>query len=262
VLLSAGALLFFVPFVWMIFGVFKNSSELTTLHPVLFPKIWSFNNFARLFDSAPYGQYYINSLIVACSATALVLLTSSIAGYVFAKKKFHGKEVIFISIIATMMIPFSVTMIPLFIIMTTLRLSNRLIAVILPAVSHPFGIYLMRRHVETIPDELVEAAVMDGASEIWIFARVIIPLSTASLSALSIFMFMFNWNSYLWPLIVLRDSMKMTLSVGIASLQMQAWISYDLSVTAGALAVVPVLIVFAFAQRHIVQGLTMTGLKS
>ena len=103
---------------------------------------------------------------------------------------------------------------------------------------------------------------MDGATEVWIYSRIILQLSTASLSALAIFMFMFNWNSYLWPLIVLRDSMKMTLSVGIASLQMQAWISYDLSVTAGALAVIPVLIVFAFAQRHIVQGLTMTGLKS
>jgi multiple sugar transport system permease protein len=161
-----------------------------------------------------------------------------------------------------MMIPFSVTMIPLFIIMTKLRLVNQLIAVILPAISHPFGIYLMRRHVETIPDELIEAAVMDGASELWIFSKVIIQLSTASLAALAIFMFMFNWNNYLWPLVVLQEDVKMTLSVGIGALQMEYWTSYDLSVTAGALAVIPVLLVFAFAQRYIVEGLTLTGMKS
>jgi ABC-type glycerol-3-phosphate transport system permease component len=257
-----GAILFFLPFIWMVFGVFKTSSELTSLHPALFPETWNLDNFIRLFDSVPYGQFYFNSLVVACSATTLVLATSSIAGYIFAKKRFRGREVIFISIIATMMIPFSVTLVPLFIIMIRFKLANTLIAVILPSVAHPFGIYLMRRHIETIPDELIEAAVMDGGSEVWIFTQIIMQLSTASLSALAIFSFMFNWNNYLWPLVVLRDSMKMTLSVGIASLQMQAWTSYDLSVTAGALAVFPVLIVFAFAQRNIVQGLTMTGMKS
>jgi multiple sugar transport system permease protein len=261
-LLGVGATIFFLPFIWMVFGVFKNSSELTSLNPTLLPAKWTLHNFVRLLQSAPYDRYYVNSLVVAVVATSGTLITSSVSGYVFAKKRFWGREVVFVAILATMMIPFSVTMIPLFILTSKLRLVNTLTAVILPAIAHPFGIYLMRRHVETIPDELVEAAVMDGASEIWIFFQVIVQLSTAAISALAIFSFMFNWNNYLWPLIVLQDSVKMTLSVGIASLQMAAWTSYDLSVTAGAAAVVPVLIVFAFAQRHIVEGLTLTGMKS
>ena len=260
--LAIGAFLFFLPFVWMVFGVFKNSSELTSLNPALFPHTWNLDNFHRLFKTAPYGRYYANSLIVACSATTLALLTSSVAGYIFAKKSFRGREVVFVTIVATMMIPFSVTMIPLFIIVTKLGLVNKLIAVILPAISHPFGIYLMRRHVETIPDELIEAAFMDGAGELWIFSKVIIQLSSASLAALAIFLFMFNWNNYLWPLVVLQENIKMTLSVGIGALQMEYWTSYDLSVTAGALAVIPVLLVFALAQRYIVEGLTLTGMKS
>ena len=260
--LAVGAVVFFVPFVWMVFGVFKTSSELTSLNPSLFPHKWGMQNFVRLFQIAPYDRYYVNSLIVAFVATLGTLLTSSVSGYIFAKKRFWGREFVFVGILATMMIPFSVTMIPLFILTTRLHLVNTLTAVILPSIAHPFGIYLMRRHVESIPDELVEAAKMDGASELWIFLRLIVQLSTASLSALAIFSFMSNWNNYLWPLIVLQDSVKMTLSVGIASLQMAAWTSYDLSVTAGALAVVPVLIVFAFAQRYIVEGLTLTGMKS
>jgi multiple sugar transport system permease protein len=261
-LLAIGAVIFFVPFIWMVFGVFKNSGELTTLHPTLFPRVWTTQNFTRLFKTAPYGAYYLNSLITTAWATAGSLLTSAIAGYVFAKKQFWGRELVFMAILSTMMVPFSATMIPLYLLVASIGLMNTLAAVVLPSVVHPFGIYLMRRHVETIPDELIEAAFMDGAPEPWVFTQVIVPLSTASLAALSIFMFMFNWNNFLWPLIVLSDAVKMTLSVGIAAFQMDAWTSYDLSVTAGALAIVPVLIVFAFAQRYIVEGLTLTGMKS
>jgi multiple sugar transport system permease protein len=261
-LLGIGAVVFFVPFIWMVFGIFKSSGELTSMHPSLFPKVWTPQNFTRLFATAPYGRYYLNSLITTVWATAGSLVTSAIAGYIFAKKRFWGREVMFLAMLSTMMVPFSATMIPLYLQVTGMGLMNTLMAVILPSLVHPFGIYLMRRHVETIPDELLEAAFMDGASERWVFVRVVVPLSTASLAALAIFMFMFNWNNFLWPLIVLRDAVKMTLSVGIAALQMDAWTSYDLSVTAGALAIVPVLIVFAFAQRYIVEGLTLTGMKA
>ena len=260
-LLTVGAIVWFIPFVWMILGFFKTSAELTSSVQNLLPKSWSLDNLRRLFDRAPYGRFYLNSLVVSFASTFGALLTSSIAGYIFAKKQFYGREVIFLGILSMMMIPFTVVLIPLFVVATRLGLVNSLWAVILPFVVHPLGIFLMRQHIETIPNELIEAAIVDGASEFWIYSKVIIPLSKSSLSALAIFIFMFSWNDYLWPLVVLQEQAKLTLPLGIAALQQERWTSFDLTVTAAAITIVPVMLVFLIAQRQIIEGMALTGMK-
>lgn len=259
-LLTVGAIVWFIPFVWMILGFFKTSAELTSSVQNLLPKSWSLDNLRRLFDRAPYGRFYLNSLVVSFASTFGALLTSSIAGYIFAKKQFYGREVIFLGILS-MMIPFTVVLIPLFVVATRLGLVNSLWAVILPFVVHPLGIFLMRQHIETIPNDLIEAAIVDGASEFWIYSKVIIPLSKSSLSALAIFIFMFSWNDYLWPLVVLQEQAKLTLPLGIAALQQERWTSFDLTVTAATITIVPVMLVFLIAQRQIIEGMALTGMK-
>lgn len=260
-LLTVGAIVWFIPFVWMILGFFKTSAELTSSVQNLLPKSWSLDNLRRLFDRAPYGRFYLNSLVVSFASTFGALLTSSIAGYIFAKKQFYGREVIFLGILSMMMIPFTVVLIPLFVVATRLGLVNSLWAVILPFVVHPLGIFLMRQHIETIPNDLIEAAIVDGASEFWIYSKVIIPLSKSSLSALAIFIFMFSWNDYLWPLVVLQEQAKLTLPLGIAALQQERWTSFDLTVTAATITIVPVMLVFLIAQRQIIEGMALTGMK-
>jgi multiple sugar transport system permease protein len=198
---------------------------------------------------------------VTFPATASVVITSTAAGYVFAKYSFPAKESIFTAILSTMMVPFAVIVIPLFVTMSNLHLVDNLLGILLTSIVSAFGIFLMRQSVETIPDDYVDAARIDGASEAWIFAHVIVPLSKASMSTLGVFIFLGNWDNYLWPSILLRSESQRTLPVIIAGMRSLYQVRYQIWSAAGMLTVVPVMVLFTLAQKQFVAGLTLAGLK-
>ena len=194
--------------------------------------------------------------------TGCVVLTSAAAAYVFAKYRFWGKEQLFIVILSTMMVPFAVVLVPLYVTIADIGLSNKLGGVIVPVLFFTFGIFLMRQFLEGIPSDLIDAGRIDGASEWWIFSRIIIPLSTAPMAALAVFTFLFNWDNFLWPLVVLTSPKSQTLPLVLAGLRSLYWERYDMWAAGSMLTVAPVMLLYAVAQKQFIRGITMTGLKA
>jgi len=252
-----------VPFVWAILTSFKTSSEIIQIPPTFFPKNWSFESYRTIFTDprVPLGRFYLNSLFVSVARVLTTLFTSSLAGYVFAKYKFGGKNLTFGLILAQLMIPFQILMIPSYLILARLHLVDSLWGLIIPSMVDAFGIFLMRQFIEGIPSELIDAARIDGATEFGIFWRVILPQLGAPLAALGIFNFMGSWNDYLWPLIVITTHEKRTLPLLLTWYSSQHATRYDLTMAASVLVLVPILVVYIILQRRIVNGIAMTGFK-
>lgn len=250
------------PFVWMFLGSFKTFNELTQNPPTLLPAQWTFDNYQVIIQQANFARALWNSVLVATVVTLATLTTSSLAGYVFAKYRFWGKEQLFVVLLSTMMIPFSVVLVPLYVTISALSLANTLWALIVTGLCSTFGIFLMRQFIEGIPGELVDAGRIDGASERWIFTRVILPLATAPISALAVFTFLGNWDSYLWPLVVISSDEIKTVPLVLAGLRSLFWTQYQLYMAGSVLTVAPVLLVYAFAQRQFIRGIALTGMKA
>lgn len=221
----------------------------------------SFGAYKSLFQKHDVGKWFFNSIYIAVVVTIGILLIDSMAGYVLAKKRFPGRNLIFWIIISTMMIPGQVTLVPLFIMVGNLNLMDTHWALILPDLSMVFGVFLMRQFMYSIPDELLEAARMDGASEWRTFWTVVLPLARPGLAALGIFTFMNVWNSFLWPIIVLNTAELYTLPVGLKTLQDANLASFKLLMSGAAVAAIPMIIVFILFQRYFVKGLTLGGVK-
>ncbi len=262
-ILLAGCLLTLMPFLWMLSNSLKSSTEIVRLPPTLIPENPSLQSYRTIFTDprVPLGRFYLNSIIVAVSVTALILFTSSLAGFVFAKYQFFGKNVLFTLILATMMIPFQVVMIPLYLIIARLKLVDNLAGLIVPSAVSAFGIFLMRQFIEGIPGELIDAARIDGASEFGIYTRVVFPQMGPALATLGIFQFMGTWNDYLWPLIILRTTERRTLPVMLTWYNSQHGSRFDLTMAASVLVILPILIVYFLFQRWIVRGIALTGFK-
>ena len=260
-LLAALAFVFVLPFLLMLSNAFKTPSEIIKIPPSLVPAQPSLDSFRTVLTEAPYFTWYRNSLVVALSVTGLTLFTSSLAGYIFAKFDFVGKNVLFVLILSTMMIPFPVLLIPTYLIADYLNLLNTLWALIIPGIVSAFGVFLMRQFIAGIPNDLIEAARLDGASEFAIYARIIVPLVRPALAALGIFTFLASWNDYLWPLVAVNDLDKSTLPLALSFFNSAQAQRYDLVMAAASMAVVPVVIVVAIFQRQIVNALVLTGLK-
>ena len=260
-LFTVVAAIFTLPFFLMLSSAFKSSAEIARIPPTLFPRDPTFDSFRTVIEEAPYFRWFGNSLLVSISITAMVLLTSSLAGYIFAKFDFPGRDLIFVVLLMTMMVPFPVLLIPSYLIINELGLVNSLWALIVPAFASAFGIFLMRQFIAGIPNDLIEAARLDGASEWAIFGRIIVPLSRPPMAALGIFTFLAAWNDYLWPLIVINDIEKSTLPLALTFFNSQYAQRYDLVMAAAAMAVIPVIIVFVIFQRQIVNALVLAGLK-
>jgi multiple sugar transport system permease protein len=260
-LLTIAALLFMVPFFLMLSNAFKSSAEILRIPPTIFPENPSFDAFRKVIQDAPFIRWFGNSVFVALSVTTLVLLTSSLAGYIFAKFEFPGRQVIFVLLLMTMMVPFPVLLIPSYLVVNELGLVNSLWALIVPGMASAFGIFLMRQFIQGIPNDLIEAARLDGASEWAIYARIIVPLARPSMAALGIFTFLASWNDYLWPLIVINEVKKSTLPLALTFFNDQYTQRYDLIMAAATLSVIPVIIVFILFQRHIVNALVLAGMK-
>ncbi|GAH19845.1 unnamed protein product, partial [marine sediment metagenome] len=222
---------------------------------------FSFFNYIVMLKSFSVGLYYFNSGIVTSSVVGGVLLISSLAGYAIAKGSFRGKYFIFLLILATMMVPFQIIVVPLYILMLKIKLYDTRLALILPVMANGYSIFLMIQYMKSIPDELLDAARIDGCNELKIMWQIVLPLCKPVLAALAVLNFLWNWNSFLWPLIALEDMNKFTIPIGIAFYQQQFSVYYGTMMAAATVAIIPVLILFVLVQRYVVRGIALTGLK-
>jgi multiple sugar transport system permease protein len=251
------------PFYWMLVTSLKIRQELLAYPPTWWPENLTWNNW-RALDNLTAGSFPIffrNSIFVSSAITILTLLTSAMAGYVFAKLPFPGRDRLFWVVLSLMMTPFTVSIIPSFALMTQFGWIDSYYALIVPIMFNPFGIFLMRQFMMGLPGDLLDAARMDGASEFRVFFQIAIPLSQAALTALGILTFLTQWDNFMWPLVILNDPNKYTIPLGLA--QFRGKLGTDVGPTAAAslLAVLPVLIIYIFAQRRFVEGIALSGLK-
>ncbi|MED4957597.1 carbohydrate ABC transporter permease [Paenibacillus sp. FSL R5-0527] len=259
--LAIAACIMLLPYAWMVLSSLKSNMEIVSGSGGLFPRQPSLEGYRTVFRDAPFVTWLFNSLATSVIITVMTLFTSSLAGYIFAKHRFKGKRLLFILILATMMIPFQVIMIPTYLITAELGLINHLMAIVLPNLVSSYGVFLAKQFIEEIPQELLEAARMDGAGEFRLMLRIVSPLILPMLSALGIFTFMNSWNNYLWPLIVLNDESKMTVPLALVYFNGTHMVNYNVVMSAAVLITLPVIIVFLIFQKQFIKGLTMTGMK-
>jgi multiple sugar transport system permease protein len=259
-LLSVGAITTAFPLLWMLAGGFKPQREAIDFPPTLLPQEPTLDNYLRLFSELDFGRYLLNTVLVVLIG-AFGVLFMAMAGYAFAKYRFRGKGVMFFLVLATLMIPVQVTMIPTYLILNGVKLTNTLVGIALPTLVSGFGVFLFRQFMSTIPDEVLEAARVDGAGELRTFFQIVLPMSRPILAVQAVLAFITGWNSFLWPLIVASDQKLYTLSVGLSLLNQQIAVDPALQMAGASLMVVPVLIVFAVFQRYVVQGFALSGLK-
>lgn len=249
------------PFLWMVSTSFKSTKAIFQFPPDWIPDQPTFLHYQKLFATLDFLTPLKNTVIVAISITFFSLLICAMAGYAFAKFAFPGRDKIFIGLLGTLMVPGQITMIPVFLLLSKLNLLNTYLGLILPGVASAFSIFFMRQFIKTIPDELLEAARIDGASETYIFLKIILPLCKPALATLGIFNFTGSWNSFLWPLIIATTEKMYTLPVAIANLGGQYETDYGLQMAGAVVVVLPIIIVFLFAQKYFIQGITLSGLK-
>jgi multiple sugar transport system permease protein len=255
------ALTVIFPLIWILLTAFKSLPETYIWPPTLLPANWRFDSFSQLFQVVPFARFFLNSVCVSLPICILNLLFCSLAGYVFAKFQFPGKSILFIIVLATIMIPFQVTMIPAFSILVELGWNNSYLGLIVPGMVGAFGIFLMRQFMMSIPTELIEAARIDGAGEFRIYTQIIIPSSKPAFAALAIFTFLESWNSFLWPLIVIDTPQMRTLPLGLALLKTQFISQWPLIMAATLLSSLPVILIYIIFQRQFIRGILLTGLK-
>ncbi|BCB83619.1 carbohydrate ABC transporter permease [Phytohabitans suffuscus] len=260
--LGLGLLVVVGPFLWAVLSSMKPEAEIRRIPATWWPEVFTLGNYRELLSRLDFPQAFANSAIVAVLTTLGNLAFCSLLGYALAKLRFPGKRALFLVVLGTLMVPSMVTFVPQFVMVSNLGLVNSYGGLILPFLATPFGVFLMRQYLLSIPDELIEAARVDGAGELRIFARVVMPLCGPALATLTILTFLASWNNFLWPLVVATTEDRYTLPVALALYSVgQNRIDYGL-VLAGAVAVLlPVVIVFVLLQRHFLRGIATTGLK-
>ena len=261
-ILTGWAVVSIFPLYWMVTTALKPPTVVMSLPPQWIPTSVSLNNFREAFANSPVARWTVNSLLMALSVTAFQLLFATMAGYGFAKKRFPGRELLFWIYVSSMMIPGFALIIPLFTLMTRFALVNSYLGLIAPGLSAPFGVFLMRQFIQTLPTELIEAATIDGCSELGVFKNIILPLSKPGLAVLGIFVFMGQWNAFFWPMIVINSAQMMPLTVGFALLaNRELRVNYGALMAAGTYMALAQVIVFFSFQRYFVQGITVGGIK-
>lgn len=262
VALSGGAMVMAFPLVWMMLSSFKTLQEARSVPITILPQVWTLDNYTAIFTKLPWVRIYGNSLFVAATVTVGVLFFCALAGYTFAKFRFPGQNVLFTAILSTMMVPFVVRMIPLYLVVNWLGWTDQLVGIIVPAMMSAFGIFMMRQYMHTVPSELIDAARVDGASEFGIFLTLVLPLTTPALSALGILTFLWSWDDFLWPLIVLSTREHFTIPLGLATFNQAEWTQAEATMMAGStMAIIPVLLVFFTFQKQFIRGIALSGMK-
>lgn len=260
-LLAAGSVVMLFPFLWMVATSLKVDQQLFTTPPQLIPSPFAPDNYRVVLDTFPVGRFLINSIIVAGFSTGLQVATSAMAAYAFARLRFRGRDALFVVYLATLMIPFQVTIVPLFVEMRFLGFVNTYPGLILPTIMSAFGTFLLRQAFLGLPYDLEEAAFMDGASHWTVFRRIVLPLSKPALATFAIFAFMASWNSFLWPLVVISSQDLMTLPVGLANLQGRYTTAWNLVMAGATISVIPIIAVYVAAQKQVIRSVALSGIK-
>ena len=261
-LLVIGLILLVGPFLWMLLGSFKTTGELRSVPPTWIPENPTLANYEDLFSRLNFLGYFFNSTVVAAAVTAGNVIFCSMLGYALTKLSFPGKRILFAVVLGTLMVPGIVTFMPLFVLVANMGLTNTHAGLILPFLAGAFGVFLMRQFIGGIPDELLDAARVDGAGEHFIFWRIVMPLCGPAIATLTILTFLGSWNSFLWPLVVATSDSMYTLPVAIALFATgQQETNIALLMAGSVIVILPVLIVFILLQRHFTQGIAMTGFK-
>lgn len=263
VLLFAAVFVMLLPFFWVIVGSLKTQNEFLANPGAWFPENWLyFENYVRLFEQKSFGTYLQNSLIVSSVVVLTNLVFASMAGYALAKFKFRGQKVVLGAVVAAMTIPYVALFVPQFVIIVQAQLVNTLFAIMLPVMVLPISVFIIRQYGASVPDELLEAARMDGAGESRIFAQIFMPLIQPALATAALFSFLFSWNSFLWPLIVAQSEATYTLPIGlVVASQLGNTSDFGLLMAGSMVVMAPIVTLFLFLQRYFVQGLATVGLK-
>ena len=255
------AVVMLIPMVWMLVTSLETLNETRHYPPVLLPHTLVPGNYTQVLRQAPFARWFVNTMIVTVATVAGNLLFCSLAGYAFARIKFFGREVVFVLLLVTLMIPFQVVMIPTFIIVKDLGLINTLNALIVPNLANAFGVFLLRQFFRTLPVELEEAARIDGASRLSVLFKIVLPLSGPELATLAVITFLWTWNDFLWPLITIYTPNNMTLQLGLTTFEGTHQTSTNLLMAANVMSMLPVLLLFFLAQKYFIRGIATSGLK-
>ncbi|WP_188190054.1 carbohydrate ABC transporter permease [Nonomuraea sp. SYSU D8015] len=260
-LLGLASLITVVPLLYMVSLSLQTEAETLSANAVLVPDAPQWGNYAELFTRAPFGNFIVNSLVVAGGITLAHLLFDPLVGYVFAKFRFPLRNTLFVALLATAMVPFFVRMIPLYVLMANMQWLNTYQALITPFLMDAFGIFLMRQFIQPIPDDLIHAARIDGASELRIYWSVILPQTRPALAVLGLFTFVFQWNEFLWPLVATTTPEMRTIPVGLTLFNQEYFTLWHLTAAGSVILFVPTAVLFLFTQRYFVRGIALTGLR-
>jgi alpha-1,4-digalacturonate transport system permease protein len=260
-LLVALAILVLAPVVWAVLSSFKTQTELAQRPPSVLPDSFAPTNYTEALATFNFTTYLKNSVLVTLGATALTLVINTMAAYGLAKYNFRGRNLLFLVTLGTIMIPLQIILIPVYQVAADLHLVNSLWGLIIPPAATPTGVFLLRQYMLGLPDELLEAARIDGAGEFWIFLRIVVPLCGAPIAVLAIFSVIWRWNDFLWPLIISQDQDKYTLPVALAQFDSQLVVPFNYILAMSVVSMLPVIIIFLILQKHITRGIASTGLK-
>lgn len=260
-LLTLASLVTVLPLLYMVSLSLQTEAETLAASAVLWPESPQWGNYAELFARAPFGDFIVNSLVVAGAITLSHLIFDPLVGYVFAKFRFPLRNTLFVALLATLMVPFFVRMIPLYVMMANLGWLNTYQGLITPFLMDAFGIFLMRQFIQPIPDDLISAARIDGASELRIYRSVILPQTRPALAVLALFTFVFQWNEFLWPLVATSTPEMRTIPVGLTLFNQEYFTLWHLTAAGSVILFVPTALLFVFTQRYFVRGIALTGLR-
>lgn len=258
-LLIGATLVMLFPFFYMFVTAAKDETQLISTR--FFPSPWHLENFWKGWTQEPFTLFLMNSTVVAVAVTGLTLLLGSMGGFAFAKFQFRGKELVFLFVLSTMMVPYQVTMIPNFLLCGFIGILNSYIGLVVPCLPLAFGIFLMRQFITTIPTSLIEAARIDGSSDVRVFFQIVLPLCKPALATLAIFTFMASWNNFIWPLIILDSESMYTIPIGLLRFNQQYETQHHYMMAVSLLSILPIVILFISFQRAFVKGMALTGLK-
>lgn len=260
VLIGVGVLSL-IPFVWMVSTSLKGSMEVLSVTPTFIPKAWRWQNYREAFQQVPFGRFYLNTIFITLVRVIGQLIFAAMGGYAFARLRFPGRNILFLAVLAVMMVPGQVTLVPNYVLLKNLHWLDSYKGLIIPSMFSAFGTFLMRQYFLSLPQDLIDASVVDGCNPLQTFWYVALPLARATLVAFGVLVTLWSWNDFLWPLIITKSTNMQMLSVGIAYFQGQFISNFAVMMAAATLATLPLIVIFLFAQRFLIEGIAMTGLK-
>lgn len=261
VLLTVGAVSMLIPFIWMVSTSLKTPAEAVAMPPVWWPSVLRFENYVRAFQVAPFGRYFLNSVFITTVSTLGELFTTILAAFAFSKMKFYGKNILFTILIATMMVPSELLIIPNYLTLSRFGLINTYSAMIVPYLASVFSVFMLKQNFESVPNELYYAAKVDGSSDFNFLWTIMVPLSKSAIVAVTILKIIGSWNAFMWPLIVTNDRMLRPLPVGLQAFTTEAGTHFELLMAASTIVVAPMIVIYLFLQRYIIMGVSKAGIK-